>query len=216
MQPQQNIHYELTKQRTSQAIRGVAGARNAFGLIDAFLQKHATDLKYSNPSVAGFIWVTTEPHITNARQLKAQLIEKYGKPDRQGYQAPPKDYFNEMFEWLLKPGDLPSALDYVDSLGPLPGLQPRPPVSVVVSANFELAKPGFYAEKMNSHMIAWLSPKSNSVCLDLEFPFEEADSSFASFRAKLQSDCPVPLEDKYFYTRKRSAKGSYSFRRLYK
>lgn len=212
-----NIHYELTKQRISQSLR-VKGAERAYDLLHEFLTAVGEDVKYDEPGLGLYIWVEGKEKANQAKELEKRIIKDYGSPPNPTkitnfFSFSPR--YEKSLDWPLKNAEIRQHLRYVDELGPLSGLEPRPPVSVSLSASFWLPNTP-HTELMRSTMLAWLSPTSNSVTLGLEFPFESGDSAFKEYRQRLQSKCPVSLEDKYFYIRRGTGPEKYSFKRVYR
>jgi hypothetical protein len=163
-----------------------------------------------------FVWTDDKETIKHARTLESKLFSDFGKQKKRakgfGFFGGDTPY-DEHFQWNLD-GTIQHHLEYIDDLGMLPELSPRPPVSIVVSADFWLAG-SEETDTMKSHVIAWFSPASNSISFTLNFPYSAADDNFLGYRKKLQIDCPIQLKDKYFYVRKKDSKGSCSFRKLY-
>ncbi|HSX33778.1 MAG TPA: hypothetical protein VLF91_05590 [Candidatus Saccharimonadales bacterium] len=212
---EQHIIYALPKQRTSQSMRS-RGALAGFERLDQFLRLHGQDITYHRASLQYFVWVDDKQAIESATVLEGKLFADFGvqkkRPGRAGL-FKKRRHYEELFKWPLT-GDIQQHLAYIDRLGSLPDLHPRPPLTIVISADFWL-KGAAATKTMRSHAIAWLSPTSNTVTLMLQFPQPETDDKFVHYRAALQADCPVQLEDKFFYVQKTKDTGDHSYRKAF-
>lgn len=213
---QQNIYYVLTKQRTDQSMHS-QGALASYERLDQFLRKHSHDLIYKKASLEYFVWVNNKEAAEEASNLERRLFSDFGEPQQKkspGFSIlKTKWHYNEIFDWQLD-GDIEQHLEYVDRLGKLPHLQPRPPLNVVIVADFWLTGTE-KIEAVKSNVIAWFSPASNKACFTLNFPHIVINDKFARYREIIQTDCPIKLEDKYFYLRKAKGSGGYSFKKAF-
>lgn len=211
---QQNLHYELTKQRTDQSMHS-RGALASYERLDTFLRLHSNKFVYNEPSLHYFVWVDGKQAIMHANELERKLFSDFGAQKKRSKGLSffkSKAHYEEVFDWSLD-ANIKEHLKYVDDLGSLPNLEPRPPLSIVVSAEFWL-KNTERTEAMKSHVTAWFSPSSNKASFTFNFPHSSADGVFTLYRKMLQADCPVTLEDAFFYVR--TTKGSdHSLRRAF-
>ncbi len=192
------------------------GAFASYQKLDAFLQKHTVGLTYRQPYLQYFAWVDDADAVNDAVELEEKFISDFGMPSSppvQGLGRPSEPYYNKVMGWRLE-GEAEQCLKYVDDLGKLPSLKPRPSVTITIRGDFWL--PGAeQTDEMHSDVYAWLSPSSNKACFLLNFPHTDIDDDFRRYRDELQADCPVKLEDKYFYVRKISDAGKQSARKAF-
>jgi hypothetical protein len=215
----------LTKQRTSQSLR-LNGARKAYDLLLSFLETRTIDLQITNVSIEYFVWAESQDSTKLALAIESQLIKDFGGFDS-NYDArlatEAKTHIPNHYEQSgsIQPS-MPTSeiMDYLDRLGPLRELRPRPPLNAVVSATFFM--PGAEGsdpktgQHMRSSMIAWLSPSSNAVSYSLHFPQQEYSDAFEHAKHVFEADCGVKLEDKYFHLRTQKPNGSFTFKKLYR
>jgi len=220
-----DIYYELTKQRTSQSLR-MKGARKAYDYLLSFLEGHTDNLTLGRVSIEYFVWTESQNSTKVALETEARLINDFGAFDKDYDAQRAADAKVHMPQYYRQFGSIEPAIpatevmDYLDRLGPLRELHPRPPIDALIRATFYI--PGardFYPgtdEHMMSRMLAWLSPNSNAVTYSLHFPYENLSSEFEHAKQKFESGCGVKLEDKYFYIRTKKPNGKYTFKKLYR
>lgn len=196
----QNYIYRLTKQRTSQSMR-MRGAQASFDVLSNFLNVHAYGVKYKNVSITYFTWADTEEKVSEASALEQKLFNDLNSQIDQSKSRVPivTDFTRRILKWDLS-GKVEDYLAYIDNLKVSQLLTPKPVVTLVFSVDFWLNEtPG--EESLKSSLIAWLSVGSNTVDFTLNFPPSLGREQFDTYRLNLQKDCPVKLEDKYFYLR---------------
>lgn len=197
---EQNYIYRLTKQRTSQSMR-MRGAQASFDVLRNFLNLHTYGIKYKNASITYFTWVDTEEKADEASALEQKLFDGLNSQiDHSKSDAPTiTDFTRRILRWELS-GSAENYLAYIDDLNVSQLLSPKPVVTLVFSVDFWLNETP-RREDLKSSLIAWLSPTSNSVDFTLNFSPSLSGEGFDDYRVSLQKDCPVKLEDKYFYLR---------------
>lgn len=201
------IYYTLyTKDSADQSLR-TKGAAKSYQIVRNFLDKVAVGVKLNNPTLRLGLWETKREGIAEAKRVRQLLVDKYGQASNVTHSLWMLSFQRHIEEypvWALTNAELEETLQYVDSLGPLPKLEYRPPLSVSVVFDFWLKHPDIPVgnEGTKSSLIASFSPSSNTMALMLATPFTEVNEEFISFRAQLQEKCPVPLLDKNFYIRR--------------
>lgn len=199
------------------------GTRKSYDLLESFILSHSIHPKFGKISIDYFIWTSTKSETIVAIELETQLIKKFGilknYDDSRALAAKLMPFENYQQTASINP-DLSALeiMDYLDDLGPLRKLHPRPPINAVVSARFYIPGAELYSESedyMASRMLAWLSPTSNSVSYSLQFPCESLSDKFEHAKQKFEDGCGVKLEDKYFWLRTRKPNDKWTFKKLY-